>query len=74
MKNNEVCEKLGIWSSPALVCEKLGICRKTLMKYDRPGITIRIGKCVRYDVDALIDAIKAEQEEKENVQETKEFD
>lgn len=42
-------------------CEKLGICRNTLMKYDRPGITVRIGRCVRYDEEALIEAIRAEQ-------------
>ena len=43
-------------------CKKLKICRNTLMKYDRPGITVRIGRAVRYDEDALMKAIMAEQE------------
>ena len=42
-------------------CEKFGVCRNTLMKYDRPGITIRIGRCVRFDEDALTEALQAEQ-------------
>lgn len=48
------------------ICENLGICPNTLRKYDRDGITLRIGRCVRYDIDALMDAIKAEQEAKAN--------
>ncbi len=43
-------------------CEKFGVCRNTLMKYDRPGITVRIGRCVRFDENALEQAIlKGEQ-------------
>lgn len=40
--------------------EMLGVCRNTLMKYNRPGIAIKIGKCVRFDADALVEAIKNE--------------
>lgn len=46
-------------------CELLGVCRNSLMKYDRPGITFRIGKCVRFDKDALLNALKTEVVENE---------
>lgn len=46
-------------------CEKLGVCRNTLMKYDRLGITIRIGRCVRFDEDALMEALQEEQRVKQ---------
>lgn len=42
-------------------CSEFGVCRNTLMKYDRPGITIRIGKCVRFDREALLKAFQAEE-------------
>ncbi len=37
--------------------ERTGLCRSTLLQFDREGITYRIGRAVRYDVDALDAAI-----------------
>lgn len=42
-------------------CSEFGVCRNTLMKYDRPGITFRIGRCVRFDREALLKAFQAEE-------------
>lgn len=42
-------------------CEVLGICPNTLKRYDRDGISVRIGRAVRYDSAALIAAVKGEQ-------------
>ena len=41
-------------------CELFGICRNTMMKYDRPGITVRLGRTIRFDKDALIKAVQSE--------------
>ncbi|WP_026661682.1 hypothetical protein [Butyrivibrio proteoclasticus] len=37
--------------------ERTGFSRNTLMKFDRPGITIRVGRTVRFDCDALDKAL-----------------
>ncbi|WP_196808607.1 helix-turn-helix domain-containing protein [Butyrivibrio sp. AC2005] len=43
-------------------CELLGVCPNTLKRYDRNGISVRIGRAVRYDSEALIAAVKGEQQ------------
>lgn len=45
--------------------ERTGLCRATLMKFDRAGITYRIGRTIRFDSEALDKAI-AEQGRTEN--------
>ena len=37
--------------------ERTGFSRNTLMKFDRPGITVRVGKIIRFDSDAPDKAI-----------------
>ena len=37
--------------------ERTGLCRTSIMKFDRKGITVRIGKAIRFDVDALDEAL-----------------
>ncbi len=45
---------------------RTGLCRTTLMqKFDREGITFRIGRTVRFDVDALDKAIAEKAGKKE---------
>ena len=33
--------------------ERTGFSRNMLMKFDKPGITIRVGRTIRFDCDAL---------------------
>lgn len=37
--------------------KRTGYSRNTLMKFDRHGITVRVGKAIRFDADALDEAL-----------------
>ncbi len=42
--------------------ERTGYSRNSIMRFDRKGITVRIGKAIRFDVDALDEALANESE------------
>ncbi len=47
--------------------ERTGYCRAFIMKFfDKPGISYRVGRALRFDADA-VDRVIAEQGERENV-------
>lgn len=37
--------------------KRTGYSRNTLMRFDKPGITVRVGKAIRFDADALDEAL-----------------
>ncbi|WP_026493075.1 hypothetical protein [Butyrivibrio sp. XPD2002] len=46
--------------------ERTGFCRSTLMKFDRKGITIHVGRAVRFDAEALDKALADEARKGDN--------
>lgn len=50
------------WETVKQVMERTHLSRTSVMKFDKPGITTRIGTTIRFDSDALDEALmKGEQ-------------
>ena len=49
--------------------ERTNLSRSSLMRFDKPGITIRVGRAIRFDVDALDKALTEAQEAADGFQE-----
>jgi hypothetical protein len=45
------------WETVKQAMERTHLSRNSVMKFDRPGITTRIGKKILFDADALDEAL-----------------
>lgn len=45
------------WETVKQTMERTNLSRTSVMRFDKPGITTRIGKTIRFDVDALDEAL-----------------
>lgn len=46
------------WETVKQSVERTGFCRATIMRFDKPGIFVRVGRAIRIDADALDSALE----------------